>query len=1002
MKKNIIISVLIWVTISVTIFSGCNGTGTCNSVPITDGDGIIQIKNDVDLFEEDIDNDEDRPIVLNTYEQTFSEEIKSDDPAWLMNGGEIINGVYTSPKGGVYNLSFKKQASGRNVVTIKFQLLSSQKDKSDWMTPYIGLRLSSYSNDATVNEGVWLAFKDNKIGIRTTDWPETTHMTIPYNFKDMREVVIEDNHDIGEINISIADDNGVLKPAAVVKIKGNAVNLYAPTDLENSKASTKTSSNIIKGGYINFWIHHCDNAVFDNISITLDEFVWSEYVESDPFRIRDIYSDTWVSTDELNRKTPVYPEVNIPKDRKAGIFYLMWHNTSHPGDGKIYDHSKAYAEGGTEKLKEVMQQGPVGFAHYWAEPYFGYYRSDDEWIIRKHANMLVDAGIDFVFLDVTNGLSYPDMYEKLFEVYRQIRQEGGKTPQVMFFTGIIPSNSAKVINELWDNLFRPQRYKELWFTWEDKPVVLVPPGATNLLSDEVRDFFTWRLSWANTKDSWYTDTNGNGTWPWADMYPQGKGKSTAGVFEQMPVMCGYWANGSYGTNAGRSFSNGKQPPNLTDDDFGFSLTDISSGKGLAYDEQYKYAIKNDPKVVMITGWNEWWAGRWDNILPGGENPAQGQRIANTYIVDKNDPFRRNYFVDCFNPEFSRDLEPMKGGFTDNYYNQTVQLTREFKGARPIPAAFGQKTINILQSFTQWNEVGPEYRDSTGDTMHRDFKSYVGDITYTNATGRNDIKTAKVSNDKRKWYFYAACVSDITAPEGTNWMNLYIDTDQNSSTGWKGYDFIVNRSQKDGKVSIEKNVGGQWKWKTVGEGHYRVNGNQIHIEIPKKLLKVNEKKGFDFKWADNSVADGDVMQFYDLGDCAPNARFNYRYTNTSIDITPSGELARILSNGAIAMKLNSYMAFVDGKHELVVKSDTRQCPLGAKKIAYVPAAFVEERSGKAVDKADVIMLNGLPYVEANKAAKLLGKQLVVSKSGILVFSDRKDISNELMEELLRIL
>jgi len=35
-------------------------------------------------------------------------------------------------------------------------------------------------------------------------------------------------------------------------------------------------------------------------------------------------------------------------------------------------------------------------------------------------------------------------------------------------------------------------------------------------------------------------------------------------------------------------------------------------------------------------------------------------------------------------------------------------------------------------------------------------------------------------------------ADITAPEGMDWMLLLVDADQDASTGWHGYDFVVNR------------------------------------------------------------------------------------------------------------------------------------------------------------------------------------------------------------------
>ncbi len=36
---------------------------------------------------------------------------------------------------------------------------------------------------------------------------------------------------------------------------------------------------------------------------------------------------------------------------------------------------------------------------------------------------------------------------------------------------------------------------------------------------------------------------------------------------------------------------------------------------------------------------------------------------------------------------------------------------------------------------------------------------------------------------------------------------------------------------------------------------------------------------DFKWWDNPHKPGDIMDTYLSGDCAPEGRFNYRFTNT---------------------------------------------------------------------------------------------------------------------------
>ncbi len=583
----------------------------------------------------------------------------------------------------------------------------------------------------------------------------------------------------------------------------------------------------------------------------------------------DLRQDTWAASDDLNRQLPLNVEVN-KKDRKVGIFYFMWHR----GKGELMDHSLAYAMGGIEEFEKVMQQGRLGFAHYWAEPYFGYYRSDDEWVIRKHIYQLANAGIDFIFFDVTNGIIYPEILTVILKVWIEVRNEGYKTPEIMFNAGDSVDNAAKSFVGLYEQFFTNEQYKDLWLEWENKPLFLGPKGLVDALPQEIKEQFTFRKCWANTNDAWYSDTDGKGAWAWADMYPQKPGKSNEGDVEQMIVMCGFWVNGSYGTNAGRSYHNGKQPPNKKERDYGFSLVDDTSPHGYAFQEQFDLAKEIDPPIVMITGWNEWWAGRWDNYLPGGVNPARGQTIANTYIVDPADPLKRNYFVDCLNGEYSRDIEPVKGLYNDNYYYQMVSNIRQYKGTRPVPSAIGQKTIDINGCPCQWEDVGPDYLDYKGDTVKRDAVSYVGEIHYTNDTGRNDFVKMKVSSDEEFFYFYAECANDITKPESTNWMNLFINSDCKYDNGWYGYNYIINRYQNGNAASIERFADGTWATEKVGDAEFSVNGKIMQIKVSKSLLNIKDE--FHFKWADNSVNDGNIMEFIDKGDVAPNDRFNYIY------------------------------------------------------------------------------------------------------------------------------
>lgn len=112
------------------------------------------------------------------------------------------------------------------------------------------------------------------------------------------------------------------------------------------------------------------------------------------------------------------------------------------------------------------------------------------------------------------------------------------------------------------------------------------------------------------------------------------------------------------------------------------------------------------------------------------------------------------------------------------------------------------------------------------------------------------------------------------------MWLLLSVDGNSTNGWEGFDFIVNRAVENNHTAwLEKNTGG-WNWQKVAQVHYRVEGNELHLVIPRTALGLPEGKSrptLDFKWADNLQQPGDIMDFYVSGDVAPEGRFRYRYS-----------------------------------------------------------------------------------------------------------------------------
>ncbi len=576
----------------------------------------------------------------------------------------------------------------------------------------------------------------------------------------------------------------------------------------------------------------------------------------------------WPATDALGRELPLTAEVGPPKkDRFVGIFYLPW--TGDEFSYGPYDVSKILVDQPDMRTTPTFRHtGPKDWHYaYWGEPLFGYYKLTDPWVIRRHMHMLADAGVDALVLDATNAEIYENVLNQFLPVLLRIRAEGGRVPQLLFILNTDMGNAGK---QLLEKFYRPGRYDELWFRWEGKPLMICNPEAA---SPEVREYFTLRTAfWPGTPP--YKNTPN--AWHWESVYPQTYGfTQDPKVAEQMnvsPAQNMNWETGALelmhtGKARGRGFAKGKQDP---------SIEAIRQGRN--FQEQWDQALKVDPKFVMITSWNEWVAGLTHSM--------------------------KSPWVQCdsFNEEFSRDIEPMKGGFGDNFFYQAIANIRRYKGVPEIPHAGGKKrTIELDGSFDQWKEVTPEYRGHVGNTIPRNYDGFGrapktrtqgahpdfdGNGTtwkgqegprYTNTTGRNGLQVMKVCRDQEYIYFYVQTEKTITSPSDPNWMMLLIRTGNPANHTWNGYDFIVNRIPpgKFGAV-LEKNNGG-WNWLRAADVRFRVEGNQMHLAVPRDVLGLaQDPVAFDFKWLDNIKLPDDLTVLYTDGDTAPLGRFRFRY------------------------------------------------------------------------------------------------------------------------------
>ena len=636
---------------------------------------------------------------------------------------------------------------------------------------------------------------------------------------------------------------------------------------------------------------------------------------------RDLYSDTWVATDALDRTMPDYASVGPVKEdqpRVVGIFYITWH-TPDKVTTPANDVTKILTADPNARLKADNPLWGDGW-HHWGKPEVGYFLSSDEYVIQKDMSMLADAGVDVLVMDVTNGVHYWDEWEVLFSTMLKMKARGNKVPKFCFwaFNGTV----ITVVQDLYDQIYKNEKYKDLWFYWNGKPLLLYngdpqrdanrggikhpnrhydPAAKTDKnhphygdpdyteefykdYTKEVKDFFTLRTMWwgyyewagkrfVGTEDNWSFGYDMHDE-KVKSMNPDDLISTHNGIREEAAVTPAQHPT----SMVGKSWSRANGQPKMNEYDLPVptyvpwlgKTVKNPEGYGIYFQERWDEALKSNPRFIYINDWNEWTAGKYHL---GDLNTSKEQKFVQWLKRDST-----YFFVDQYNSEFNRCVQPMEGGYTDNYYMQMAQNIRKYKGARPIPELKGSRTMKIDGNFEDWKKAKVEYRDTIGDTFGRDHLGY-GGLQYKYNTGRNDITTSKVAVDNDNVYFYVAANEPLTPHTGNNWMLLLIDADQNHDTGWYGYDYLINKTVVDSTTTtlMRYNPDTPAKpWVKQADIKYSYSDKQLEVAVPRKLISLKGNAfSFDFHWCDNPADLKDPISLCTNGDSAPNRRFNYR-------------------------------------------------------------------------------------------------------------------------------
>ncbi len=523
-------------------------------------------------------------------------------------------------------------------------------------------------------------------------------------------------------------------------------------------------------------------------------------------------------TDCLGRSFTPSGALPAKRQKLVGMFYFLSHDDESFPSVNIEFFEDTLAAYDVETLgseASPFRDYPWGTAFYWGAPLFGCYKNTDEWVMRKHVELLTNAGIDFLVFDTTNTCIFADAALMMMRILDEGQKEGWNTPKVAFYTN---TDSGVRIKEIYDNIYARNLYPDTWFCMDGKPLII---GILEQTDPEIAGFFHFKNSiWPN---SVYRD---NG-FPWIDFgWPQTKYAAADGgesivsvsVAQNSDSSACFGHNYFYGSDGchGRSYHDGEA--HITEDSYKY---------GYNFAEQWQGAAALDPDIVFVTGWNEWVAGVWTNDKP----------VA---------------IFDCLDAEYSRDIEPMAGGFGDAYYMQLVDEVRKFKGI--------DKEMSASLPFAAEN--------FTTAKIQRESNTYTGRITDDSI--RNIITAVKVEERDACLLFHAKTrdVIDESNRVG-DWMRLLVSTRDSNA-----FEYCFNlRADGNGKTVAARKQDG--KWQRIGLIDYKVEDEEIVLAVPRAML--GDAKKINFKWVDSVRHCLKAEDYYLYGSCAPLGALYYSVT-----------------------------------------------------------------------------------------------------------------------------
>ncbi|MDD3108555.1 MAG: hypothetical protein PHV49_05010 [Alistipes sp.] len=296
-----------------------------------------------------------------------------------------------------------------------------------------------------------------------------------------------------------------------------------------------------------------------------------------------IVQDPDFAADGRGSVTPV-----PPSEREVGIAYTTW-------------------------VDESLWQGKT-----WDTPMLGKYDIRDRRIIRKHAEWIADAGVDFIWIDWSNNVTYnpdtlwvggrqdviEDATNLIFDEYDKLDRAGHPHPRISIFLGVTgaPESASdgrlqKKADQIYKDYISNPRYARLIQYYLGKPLLVVytdtpspwHTGTPNWKDD--RFTVRWMTGFISEQRTLRSEDRVSryGYWSWED-----RGEQTYPIYKGTPesmVVCA--ATRAQG-----------QPDSIP-----------AQGRegGKTFKKQFARARQIGTHFAMIVSWNEWTTGEQPSL-----------------------------------------------------------------------------------------------------------------------------------------------------------------------------------------------------------------------------------------------------------------------------------------------------------------------------------------------------------------------------------------------------